>query len=119
MPPRVTTKTYTASQSWGIHFLHLNSTTLERQGALRNENTSIIYVSRKPVPVCQGVVHKYFRGTSLHGAQDGLKPSVALQFWGPVKRGEGVDTQYLGHGPAGWRVTAEAFPTSAVIMGYP
>ena len=58
-------------------------------------------------------------GTSLHRTQDGLKPSVSLQFWGPVKRGEGVDTQHLSLGPTGWRVTAEAFPTFLAIRGYP
>lgn len=64
----------------------------------------------------RGWGHRYLPCRGLH---DGLKPSVALQFWGPVKRGEGVDTQHISLGPTGWRVAAEAFPTIMAIMGYP
>lgn len=61
------------------------------------QKTSIIYASRKQVPRCSHLG----RGPGLdtgnfpaQGLQDGLKPSVALRFWGPAKRKarEGVDT---------------------------
>lgn len=80
--------------------------------------TSITHVSREQAPARQWGKAQVPPCT---GPQDGLKPSVALQFWGPVTQIEGVDTRtrHLSPGPTGCRVAAEAFPTSRIYMGYP